>query len=288
MENNFILWLIITFAGGASLFFYYTWKKNQVDSKIKLNTEGYEHIFHGSRDNFMAFNIAEGRIRFGELFSYNYIERPVSFITNHEWKWDVQDGKKVSNKFLFYLSDINYFMHEVFYYADARKAEIDWAKLQAVINECVSSQYVKMDNMTRNDKYDFFISHASEDKVDFVRPLVDALTSRGIKVWYDEFALEIGDSLRRMIDQGLGKSKYGIVVLSNNFFSKQWPQYELDALVDKSMSGQKVVLPIWNGVNHDDVAKYSHNLADKVAFSTTSLSVSEMADEFLKILQRNS
>ncbi|PLX96635.1 MAG: hypothetical protein C0620_02145 [Desulfuromonas sp.] len=178
-------------------------------------------------------------------------------------------------------------MHEVFYFDKARKAEVEWAKIQAVYSEACSHQYQKVNGMDRVESYDFFVSHASEDKDGFVRPLVQELNNLGLKVWYDEFTLEVGDSLRRCIDHGLGNAKYGIVVLSPAFFAKQWPQYELDALVNRSMSGEKVILPIWHGVQHQDVSQYSHNLADKVAFSTSSLGVSEMASEFLRIVQKN-
>ena len=65
-----------------------------------------------------------------------------------------------------------------------------------------------------------FISHASEDKDSVVRPLALALKNKGINVWYDEFELKIGDSLRRKIDQGLSKSKFGIVVISRSFIKK--------------------------------------------------------------------
>jgi hypothetical protein len=43
--------------------------------------------------------------------------------------------------------------------------------------------------------WDVFISHASEDKDSFVRPLAEALTESGLQVWFDETALKIGDSL---------------------------------------------------------------------------------------------
>ncbi|WP_444936547.1 toll/interleukin-1 receptor domain-containing protein [Microbulbifer sp. JMSA004] len=262
--------------------------KNQAISKSKLQDDGFKYIFHGNGDAFIAFNIRGGLIRFGKLAAYTFVERPVSFIRNYEWKWVERDTQKSSNRFLFYISDVNYYMHEVYYYSESRQAEVEWAKLQAVLNECVSSQYIQVEQMPRDKEYDFFISHASEDKDDIVRPLVKALTSRGLHVWYDELSLEIGDSLRRKIDYGLSQSKFGIVVLSSGFFSKEWPQYELDALVNKSISGEKVILPIWHGVDHVKVSKYSHNLADKVAFSTSSLDISKMADEFLKLVQRNS
>ena len=82
-------------------------------------------------------------------------------------------------------------------------------------------------------EYDCFISHVSEDKEEFVRPLAEKLREHGIKVWYDDFAFTIGDSLRRKIDNGLAHSRFGIVVLSDHFFSKNWPQVELDGLVAK-------------------------------------------------------
>jgi len=44
-----------------------------------------------------------------------------------------------------------------------------------------------------NRKFDVFISHASEDKDDIVRPLANALQAAGLEVWYDEFELKIGD-----------------------------------------------------------------------------------------------
>ena len=62
--------------------------------------------------------------------------------------------------------------------------------------------------------YDVFISHASEDKETFVRPLAELLRNEHIEVWYDEFSLKLGDSLRQTVDLGLSRSRYGVVVLS--------------------------------------------------------------------------
>jgi hypothetical protein len=124
-------------------------------------------------------------------------------------------------------------------------------------------------------KYDFdvFICHASEDKADLVEQLAKELAARGVKVWYDAFALKLGDSLRRKIDEGLSKSKFGLVILSPAFFKKQWPQRELDGLTEKEMrAGEKVILPIWHNVSHDDVLEFSPPLADKLAGQTKDFS----------------
>lgn len=113
--------------------------------------------------------------------------------------------------------------------------------------------------------WDAFISHASEDKDSFVRELAKELDRRGVRVWYDECTLSVGDSLRRSIDKGLDKSRYGIVVLSPRFFDKEWPQKELDGLTVRERNGQKVILPVWLDVDAEDVARYSLPLADRVA-----------------------
>jgi hypothetical protein len=51
--------------------------------------------------------------------------------------------------------------------------------------------------------YDVFICHAGEDKETFVKPLALELLNQHIEVWYDDFSLSLGDSIRRTIDQGL-------------------------------------------------------------------------------------
>jgi hypothetical protein len=133
--------------------------------------------------------------------------------------------------------------------------------------------------------HDAFISHASEDKEDLVRPLAEALRKRGYSIWYDEFQLKVGDSLRRSIDQGLARSRFGIVVLSPAFFAKNWPQYELDGLVAKEMRGGKVILPIWHKVSKNEVIGYSPSLADKVALNTAMYTIEELAEELGKVLR---
>ena len=106
-------------------------------------------------------------------------------------------------------------------------------------------------------EYDVFISHASEDKDEVVRPLANALKNLGIKVWYDEFEMRIGDSLRRKIDKGLANSRFGIVVVSRDFIKKGWTNYELDGIITKAVSGEQIILPIWHNITKKEVIDYS-------------------------------
>lgn len=117
-------------------------------------------------------------------------------------------------------------------------------------------------------EWDVFISHASEDKEEFARPLADALKRLGLRVWFDEATLKVGDSLRRAVDHGLANSRYGIVVLSHSFFNKKWPQDELDGLVASEVGGLKVILPVWHKITADEVRRYSPMLAGRLATSS--------------------
>jgi TIR domain-containing protein/uncharacterized protein DUF1883 len=137
--------------------------------------------------------------------------------------------------------------------------------------------------------YDVFISHASQDKDAIVRELAAALDAEGLDVWYDEFELRIGSSLRRSIDHGLTNSRFGVVVLSNAFFRRDWPNYELDGLVTREMAsgGQQLILPIWHNVTKDEVIRYSPSLADKLALRTADSTVGEIAAEIASVIRGN-
>ncbi|MBX7111119.1 MAG: toll/interleukin-1 receptor domain-containing protein [Dehalococcoidia bacterium] len=133
-------------------------------------------------------------------------------------------------------------------------------------------------------EYDVFICHASEDKEPFVRDLRSALEADGVKVWIDEVELVLGSRLRETIDKGLGRSRFGVVVLSHHFFLKRWPQQELDGLLSlEAADGRTRVLPIWHDVSQTDVARYSPVLADRVAVESAR-GLTDVVAEILRAL----
>jgi len=134
-------------------------------------------------------------------------------------------------------------------------------------------------------QWDAFISHASEDKKSFVRPLAHALTALGASVWYDEFSLKLGDSFSASIDKGLAASRYGIVVLSKAFIAKPWPQRELQGLVAREMGGRSTILPVWHEVTFQDVLDFSPPLADKLAATTADKTADQIALQILSVIR---
>lgn len=150
------------------------------------------------------------------------------------------------------------------------------------------SETEKKTSATRNkgEKWDVFISHASEDKP-YVDPLANALEDARVSVWYDTLVLEWGDDLRTVIDKGLINCRYGIVVLSKAFLGKKkWTEHELNGLFAREQAGRKLILPIWHGIMRDDLLQYSPALADRLAKIAGSDSYENIVHSLLDMLGR--
>lgn len=132
--------------------------------------------------------------------------------------------------------------------------------------------------------WDVFLSHASEDKLEVALPLAQALQDRGVTVWLDKAELRIGDSLRRRIDRGIRSSRFAAVILSDAYFAKGWPQYELDGIVTLSVGGEQNLLPIWHDIERDGVMAHSPSLADKFARSTSDTDIDVIAGEIADLV----
>ena len=121
---------------------------------------------------------------------------------------------------------------------------------------------------TRIREFDVFVSHAGEDKEAVALPLARALTAAGLKVWIDRQEITLGDSIRAKIDEGLSKSRYGVVILSQSFLDKGWTQRELNGLLAIEEDGEKVVLPVWHNISKSALTRFSPILSDRAAADT--------------------
>lgn len=168
----------------------------------------------------------------------------------------------------------------------------DLASLKSQLTAAIEAQaestqpFVVESAEGRDAPYDFFISHASADKEDFVDGLVNGARAAGLDVWYNQSAITWGDSIRQKIDDGLRRSYFGVVVLSPSFFERPWTQYELDAIVQRDLSGSGRLLPIWHRLTQDDVSKQAPSLAGRLALPTSSYSTDQIVGELLRMRDR--
>lgn len=113
-------------------------------------------------------------------------------------------------------------------------------------------------------RWDFFVSHASEDKAAFVDAMVNKLKLAGPSVWYDSNEMLGGGSQAGDIDAGLRGSRFYVVVASPNYFSKPWATGELHAMLNNDLShGRTRVLPVLLGMKASDIGQHSTLLASR-------------------------
>jgi len=135
---------------------------------------------------------------------------------------------------------------------------------------------------------DVFISHASEDKDEIARPLAEALMSRGVSVFFDELDIRVGMSIRRAIERGIANCRFGVLILSPNFFVKKWTMAELDGLFGRQMAtatGEGFLLPIWHKLSRDEVQAQVPMLADIQALNTSLYTIDECAERVAEVVR---
>jgi TIR domain len=146
-----------------------------------------------------------------------------------------------------------------------------------------SSEYMNYRNQFERPRA--FICHDSRDKKEVAEPLAIQLEKLMVPVWYDDFTLKIGDSLRASIEAGLKECNKCILVLTPNFLKNGgWSKREYDSIFTRELvEKQNVILPVWSGVSSKDVYEYSPILADRVA-ADWSLGTEEVARRLFRSL----
>lgn len=171
--------------------------------------------------------------------------------------------------------------------AQAKEREQHQKKMEQLQQEALATQRSQVQelvsaNVTNNfldKKYDVFISHASEDKEDFVEPLARALQEAGITTWYDSDQIVWGQSIRQSIDKGLINSRFCIIVLSESFLKKYWTNYELNGIFQKdAITEGSVILPIWHNVTRDEIQEKNLTLTDMLALNTAVHSTEDIVE----------
>ena len=184
--------------------------------------------------------------------------------------------------------DLN-FAGRVFFYSERDppqelKQRLTDEALKSGIRVVFRSQgYLARRNMLEKPKA--FISHDSRDKTLIAGPLAIQLSKFMCPVWYDEFSLKVGDSLREGIEAGLKECPKCILILTPNFLKNSgWSKREYDSVFTRELiEKQRVILPIWDRVTVEDVFQYSPILADRLAVDW-SLGVEEVARRISRAL----
>ena len=129
-------------------------------------------------------------------------------------------------------------------------------------------------------EYDVFLSHANADKLAYVDELYSTLSQLKVNIFYDKEELSWGDNWKDRLLQGVEKSEFAIIVISKEFFGREWTEKELNEFLQRqNTSGQKIILPLLYGIEYEDVKKHYPDLE-----YIQSLKVEEHSKERITIL----
>lgn len=134
-------------------------------------------------------------------------------------------------------------------------------------------------------EYDVFISHANKDKQELVEEMYQSLNKLGIKIFYDKESLEWGDNWKNRILNGTQKAEFAIIVISENFFDREWTERELAEFLNRqNRNGQKLILPILHSITIRQLQDKYPSIADIQAIDSAKHSCDEIALLFARQL----
>lgn len=134
-------------------------------------------------------------------------------------------------------------------------------------------------------EYDVFISHANADKEELIEELYNSLDKLGIKIFYDKEVLEWGDKWKDKILEGTKKAEFAIIVISENFFDREWTERELVEFLNRqNRNGQKLILPILHNITVEQLKEKYPSIADIQAIDSAKYTCDHIALLFARQL----
>jgi hypothetical protein len=128
----------------------------------------------------------------------------------------------------------------------------------------------------RPDLRDVFLCHAWDDRQTTARELNDLLEARGVRVWFSEKDIGLGEPFMRSIDKGLANSRVGIVLVTPAML-KTLPR---GGVADKELSallaGERLV-PIVHQTTYEALREVSPLLASRNGLNTAEDTMAEVA-----------
>jgi hypothetical protein len=173
---------------------------------------------------------------------------------------------KVGNEKTRYTSRVYFYIENLLKDDELQKLD-KICKSKDIFITLRSAEYVKIKMNTERPKA--FISHDSRDKDLIAKNVAQGLSSRLCPVWYDEYSLKIGDSLRESIEKGIKEAHKCVLILTPNYLNNSgWGKTEFNSIFTRELiKNEKVVLPIWYGVTKEQVYDYSPSLVDTFALT---------------------
>lgn len=134
------------------------------------------------------------------------------------------------------------------------------------------------------DLRDCFLCHAWADRQGAAKQLDDALKAAGVKTWFSELDLGLGEPMMRAIDRGLANSRIGLVLVTPSFIKGLPNQGVSDKELSALLAGNRLV-PIVHGTTYDELRNESPLLASRSGLDTKEESMGSIAEKIAELVK---
>ena len=242
----------------------------------------------GIIDEGISFNVSKEDIekdlyRLARLININHSSYLVSIFTEYSMKYSslISEWYDVSGK-EFEKNNVALDRNKVKQHS---LVVLGWLKkyYQSIDDNSLKEHY----NYDKN-KFDVFISHANVDKLDYVEKLKTEISKLGVNVFYDKDVIEWGDKWKDIILKGIERSRFAIIVISKNFFDREWTEKELKSFLEKqNKNNQKIILPILYNVEAHEVFEKYPALSDIQFIKASDYDYKDISIKFAKELLKD-
>lgn len=155
----------------------------------------------------------------------------------------------------------------------------------SVDEEDIKSEFnLDLDTSFGIKEFDFFIAYAKEQYKSIAQPLANAMAFRGKKICLEDFALEKGDNLTKVIQKGFIQAKRGIIIVSEEFAENGWLTYELDEILNLRKNDVNLVTPIWHHITKDEIINScGRAFLNTMEYNTMTRTINELIADFLNL-----
>jgi len=133
------------------------------------------------------------------------------------------------------------------------------------------------------DLRDVFLCHAWDDRQGVAKELHDLLELKGVKVWFSEKDVGLGEPLMRAIDKGLANSRIGLVLVTPALLSRLPAEGIADKELSALLAGERLV-PIVHNTTYEALREVSPLLASRSGLSTSEDTMANIAAKLAELV----
>jgi hypothetical protein len=133
------------------------------------------------------------------------------------------------------------------------------------------------------DLRDVFLCHAWDDRNGAAKELYELLKASGVRVWFSEEDIGLGEPFMRSIDKGLASSRVGIVLVTPAMLSTLPRGGVADKELSALLAGERLV-PIVHQTTYDALREVSPLLASRNGLNTADDTMSGVASKLAELV----